>query len=181
MEIGTVPGIGSMPAATPAAPQSAAADLPAGASASAAADTAAPAGDPRIQEERARANVENDKFNRECETCNNRKYVDGSNDPGVSFKSPQAVAPEQSFNMVLGHEMEHVSRDRNQFEQQGGKVLFQNVVLHSAICPDCGRPYIAGGETTTVARTGSGEDFANDFKVGQQQPGAPGSKVDENA
>lgn len=30
----------------------------------------------------------------ECQTCKNRKYQDGSNDPGVSFKAATHVAPE---------------------------------------------------------------------------------------
>ena len=30
----------------------------------------------------------------ECETCENRTYVDGSNENDVSFKSPGHIAPE---------------------------------------------------------------------------------------
>ena len=32
----------------------------------------------------------------ECQTCKERKYQDGSDDPGVSFKTPTSVAPSQA-------------------------------------------------------------------------------------
>ena len=44
----------------------------------------------------------------ECQTCKNRKYQDGSDDPGVSFKTATNVAPEQAASAVRGHEQEHV-------------------------------------------------------------------------
>ena len=37
----------------------------------------------------------------ECETCKNRKYVDGSNESDVSFKSPTHVSPEASMTVSL--------------------------------------------------------------------------------
>ena len=52
----------------------------------------------------------------ECQTCKERKYQDGSNDPGVSFKTPTNVAPEQAAgagrgprdgHMVRGHAKAH--------------------------------------------------------------------------
>lgn len=32
----------------------------------------------------------------ECQTCKERKYQDGSNDPGVSFKTPASISPERA-------------------------------------------------------------------------------------
>ena len=44
----------------------------------------------------------------ECSTCAERTYVDGSDDPGVSFKTPGKIAPESSAAVVMSHELEHV-------------------------------------------------------------------------
>ena len=47
-----------------------------------------------------------------CETCEKRKYQDGSDDMGVSFQTPTRVAPEQVASAVRGHEQEHVVREQ---------------------------------------------------------------------
>ena len=84
----------------------------------------------------------------ECETCKNRKYQDGS-DEMVSFKSAAHISPEASASRVMAHEQEHVSNAYSKAAQKGGKVLAANVTLKPAICPDCGRSYVAGGTTST--------------------------------
>ena len=33
----------------------------------------------------------------ECQTCKNREYVDGSNEPDVSFKTPGKIAAGESY------------------------------------------------------------------------------------
>ena len=99
------------------------------------------------------------KDNEECQTCKNRKYQDGSDDPGVSFKSAAKIAPEAAAATVRGHEMEHVYRNQAKAAREGKKVVSQSVVLKSAICPECGKAYISGGETRTVTRTDNSEKF----------------------
>ncbi len=84
----------------------------------------------------------------ECETCKRRKYQDGS-DENVSFKSAQTIAPAAVASRVRGHEQEHVSNAYAKAAQNNGKVLQASVTLHTAICPECGRTYISGGETRT--------------------------------
>lgn len=84
----------------------------------------------------------------ECETCKNRKYQDGS-DEMVSFKSAAHISPEASASRVRAHEQEHVSNAYKKASQGNGKVLAANVTLKTAICPECGRSYTAGGTTTT--------------------------------
>lgn len=88
--------------------------------------------------------------NGECQTCKNRKYRDGSDDPGVSFKTAAKIDPDQAASVVRGHEMEHVYRNQAKAEREGREVVFQTVTLHTGICPECGRSYISGGETRTV-------------------------------
>lgn len=90
--------------------------------------------------------------NGECQTCKNRKYRDGSDDPGVSFKSAAHIDPENASAVVKGHEMEHVYRNRAKAEREGREVVSQTVTLHTGICPECGKPYVSGGETRTVTR-----------------------------
>lgn len=84
----------------------------------------------------------------ECETCNTRKYQDGSNEM-VSFKSPSHISPEASAGAVRAHEQEHVSNAFQKASEKGGKVIAANVSINRAICPECGRSYVAGGETAT--------------------------------
>lgn len=90
--------------------------------------------------------------NGECQTCKNRKYQDESDDPGVSFKSASKVAKGAAGAAVRGHEQEHVVRERAKAEREGREVVSQSVVIKTAICPECGDSYVAGGETTTVTR-----------------------------
>lgn len=84
----------------------------------------------------------------ECETCKERKYQDGS-DEMVSFKSAAHISPEASAARVRAHEQEHVSNAYKKAAQNDGEVLQASVSLKTAICPECGRTYVAGGETTT--------------------------------
>ena len=84
----------------------------------------------------------------ECETCKNRKYQDGS-DEMVSFKSASHISPEASASRVRAHEQEHVSNAYKKASQKNGEVLQASVTMQTAICPECGRSYVAGGETST--------------------------------
>ena len=84
----------------------------------------------------------------ECETCKNRKYQDGS-DEMVSFKSAAHISPEAAASRVRSHEQEHVSNAYKKASQNNGKVLSTNVSIKTSICPECGRSYVAGGETRT--------------------------------
>lgn len=85
----------------------------------------------------------------ECQTCKNRKYVDGSNEPDVSFKTPGNISPEQSFAKVSAHEREHVSNAVAKGSKPGAKLISANVTLKMGVCPECGRTYVAGGVTNT--------------------------------
>lgn len=92
----------------------------------------------------------------ECQTCEKRKYQDGSDDAGVSYQTPTHIAPEQAASAVLGHEMEHVVREQAKAEREGRKVVSQSVTVHTAICPECGKPYVSGGTTKTTTAESPG-------------------------
>lgn len=94
----------------------------------------------------------------ECQTCKQRKYQDGSNDAGVSYKTPTHIAPEQAASAVRGHEMEHVVRERAAAEREDRKVVSQSVTMHTAICPECGKVYVSGGTTRTATMAESDQD-----------------------
>ena len=81
-----------------------------------------------------------------------RKYQDGSSDPGVSMKMPTALNKGEALSRVSSHEREHVVREQTKAKQEGREVVMQTVQIHSAICPECGRPYISGGKTRTVTK-----------------------------
>lgn len=89
----------------------------------------------------------------ECQTCERRKYQDGSDDAGVSYKMPTHIAPEQAASAVRGHEMEHVVREQAKAEREDRKVISQTVTMHTAICPECGEAYVSGGTTRTMTMT----------------------------
>ena len=40
--------------------------------------------------------------------------------------------------------------DKPSSYEKNGKVLQASVTLHTAICPECGRAYVSGGETRTA-------------------------------
>lgn len=86
----------------------------------------------------------------ECKTCEQRKYQDGSDDAGVSYKTPTHISPEQAGAAVRGHEMEHVTREQAKAVQEDREVISQSVTMHTAICPECGKAYVSGGTTRTV-------------------------------
>ena len=95
----------------------------------------------------------------ECQTCKERKYQDGSDDPGVSFKTPTNIAPEQAASAVRGHENEHVIREQAKAQREDRKVVSQSVTYHTAICPECGKVYVSGGTTRTVTRADNSQQM----------------------
>ncbi len=97
----------------------------------------------------------------ECQTCEQRRYQDGSNDMGVSFKTPTRISPEAAGAAVRGHEQEHVTRERAKAEREGREVVSQSVTLHTDVCPECGKVYISGGTTRTT--TASRPERSNDM------------------
>ncbi len=104
----------------------------------------------------------------ECQTCANRKYKDGSDDPGVSFKTATKLSPDEAASAVRGHEMEHVVRNRAKAAREDREIVSQSVMIHTAICPECGDVYTSGGTTRTVTR-GSNEDNSAQQKNQEQQ------------
>ena len=98
----------------------------------------------------------------ECQTCKNRKYQDGSDDPGVSFKTATNVAPELAAAAVRGHEQEHVVREQAKAQREDRKVVSQSVTIHTAICPECGDVYVSGGTTRTTTKANPAQETRQD-------------------
>lgn len=72
---------------------------------------------------------------------------------GVSFKTPTRLSPEKAAYAVRSHESEHVARAWAEASREGKEVVSQSVTYHTDICPECGRTYMAGGNTRTVFRS----------------------------
>lgn len=106
----------------------------------------------------------------ECKTCAERKYQDGSDDPGVSFKTATHIAPEQAAAKVKGHEMEHVTREQEKADREGREVVSQHVNIHTAICPECGKVYVSGGTTTTTTAAKSRPDDESNVPIEKRKP-----------
>ena len=112
----------------------------------------------------------------ECETCKNRKYQDGS-DEMVSFKAPSHISPQASATAVMSHEQEHVSNAYAKAEKNGGEVIQASVRIKTASCPECGRTYVAGGETTTQIKYNEENPYAKGFKIADSAS-VPGKSMD---
>ncbi|MDE6313675.1 MAG: hypothetical protein K2M46_08665 [Lachnospiraceae bacterium] len=98
-----------------------------------------------------------------CETCQNRKYQDGS-DEMVSFKSPSHIAPESAASAVRAHEMEHVGNAYKKAAESDGQVVRASVTIKTATCPECGRTYVSGGETNTQIKYSEENPYGQSFK-----------------
>lgn len=85
-----------------------------------------------------------------CKTCEDRTYMDGSNDPGVSMKTPTKVDPQSAASAVMAHEREHVTRNAFKAQAEGREVVSSSVTIHTGVCSECGKTYVAGGTTRTV-------------------------------
>lgn len=86
----------------------------------------------------------------ECETCKNRKYMDGSNE-NVSFKTPGHIAPGESYGKVMAHEQEHVANAiAKTSSSKDANLVSVSVSLKMGVCPECGRTYVAGGTTSSL-------------------------------
>lgn len=109
-----------------------------------------------------------------CETCEGRKYQDGSDDPGVSYQTPTRIAPENAASAVRGHEMEHVVREQAKAQREERRVVSQSVTLHTDICPECGKTYISGGTTRTVTAAKPVEQAEQPAQAEQQPKGPAG-------
>lgn len=101
-------------------------------------------------------NTSNDVFSsakinptKECSTCENRQYVDDSNENNVSFKSPSTISPEESFSKVMSHEREHVKNAVNEGNKPGAQLVSSSVSLKIGVCPECGKSFVEGGVTKT--------------------------------
>lgn len=101
----------------------------------------------------------------ECQTCKNRKYVDGS-DEMVSYKTPSRISPERAASAVRAHEQEHVNNAYSKAAEGNGRVLSATVNLKTAVCPECGRSYVAGGTTRTQIKYYNEENpYQQDLKA----------------
>lgn len=98
-----------------------------------------------------------------CETCENRKYQDGS-DENVSFKAAAHISPEAAASRVRAHEGEHVANAYAKAAKKGGEVLSVSVRIQTAVCPECGRNYVSGGTTSTKIKYP-----ANPYEKNQRQ------------
>lgn len=112
----------------------------------------------------------------ECETCKNRRYQDGS-DEMVSFKTPGKISPEESYAKVSAHEQEHVANAIAEGSKPGKQLLSANVSLKTALCPECGKAYVAGGVTRTMMKT-YGEDPYSQNQKSFESEATKGNRVD---
>ena len=98
-----------------------------------------------------------------CETCQNRKYQDGS-DEMVSYKAPTHISPTAASSAVRAHEQEHVGNAYAKAGNNNGEVIQASVRIKTSVCPECGRSYVSGGETTTQIKYNEENPYGRNFK-----------------
>ena len=113
----------------------------------------------------------------ECQTCKERKYQDGS-DEMVSFKTAQHIDPQSAAARVRGHEAEHVSNAYKDAAQNNGKVLQASVSIKTAVCPECGRTYVSGGETATKIKYTNEKNPYQQARKSLDKQGLVGANID---
>ena len=99
----------------------------------------------------------------ECPTCRDRRYMDQSDDAGVSFQTPTKISPGQSAAAVTSHEREHVTRNAAKAESEGREVTHSSVSIFYDTCPECGRQYASGGLTRTRTQAKAEQDKQDPF------------------
>ena len=114
----------------------------------------------------------------ECMTCKNRKYVDGSDEGNVSFKTPGHISPGSSAAMVSAHEQQHVANARREGSKENAKLVSANVRLKLAVCPECGTSYVEGGVTSTTIQYSEENPYEQNRK-GLEGDALRGNHVDE--
>lgn len=121
---------------------------------------------------------------KECQTCKNRKYVDGSNEDDVSFKTPGHISPEASIGQVKAHENQHVSNAIAEGNKPDKELVSSTVTIKMATCPECGKSYAAGGVTSTVMKTSKPVYNNTPYDKGRQIVDASimaGARIDAHA
>lgn len=99
----------------------------------------------------------------ECQTCKSRRYVDGSDDEGVSFQTPQYVSPEQSASAVISHEREHYNRETSSAKMNNEEILSASISVSRKTCPECGKMYVSGGLTRVTKRVDTDKKAESDY------------------
>jgi hypothetical protein len=100
----------------------------------------------------------------ECQTCKSRKYMDGSNESDVSFKTPTHITPQASFAAVASHEQQHVSNAKAEGSKPGNELVSASVSYQMSVCSECGTPYVAGGTTHTVMKYNESNPYESSRK-----------------
>jgi len=100
-----------------------------------------------------------------CYTCDNRRYVDQSDDASVSFQTPTNISPNMAAAAVAAHENEHVRNEQARAQREDREIVNQTVTLHYDTCPECGKHYVSGGttRTTSISKSDSGNMFDADL------------------
>jgi len=96
-----------------------------------------------------------------CNTCQNRRYVDKSDDASVSFQTPTSINPGMAAAAVASHEQEHVRNEQAKDHREDRQIVSQSVSLTYDTCPECGKHYVSGGttRTTSISKSESDDSF----------------------
>ena len=96
-----------------------------------------------------------------CHTCENRRYVDQSDDASVSFQTPTKISPNMAAAAVASHEQEHVRNEQARAHREDRDIVHQSVTLTYDTCPECGKQFVSGGvtRTTSISRGDDEEGF----------------------
>jgi len=101
-----------------------------------------------------------------CLTCENRRYVDQSDDASVSFQTPTRISPQMAAAAVASHEQEHVRNEQARAHREDREIINQSVTLTYDTCPECGKQFVSGGttRTTSISREDTDDGLEGGFE-----------------
>lgn len=65
---------------------------------------------------------------------------------------PTVMDPVKARTKVMSHEMEHVRSEQHKAKEENKVIISQTVRIMHDRCDECGRNYVKGGFTKTIAR-----------------------------
>lgn len=83
----------------------------------------------------------------ECLSCQKRVYICSN---GETSDGKAAIIPaSESLQKVVSHEKEHLIKARRRANEEGMRVLSQEIQVRTSECPACGQTYVSGGKAVT--------------------------------
>ena len=79
--------------------------------------------------------------------------------------SQMCLLRRRHMSMVMSHEQMHVANARQEGNKENADLVSASVRLKTAVCPECGKSYVAGGQTSTMIKYTESNPYERNRKV----------------